>query len=105
MLVAVAILAILFGAAAGFLIADRRRAHELRLRSTELQRIGGELQRATIDLQRALAERDLAREERARNDEAAAELRRRLEGEQQARVAAETRMTEAERVLASHAEM
>jgi DNA recombination protein RmuC len=105
MLIPLALLALLTGAVAGFLIADRRRARELRLRSADLQRIGGELQRAAIDLQRALAERDLARDERLRSDEAAADVRRRLEGEQHARVTAETRMAEAERVLASHAEM
>jgi DNA recombination protein RmuC len=99
------IAALLTGAVAGFLIADRRRSRELRLRTADLQRVSGELQRAAIDLQRALAERDLARGERARSDETAADIRLRLEGEQQARVAAETRMAEAERVLASHAEM
>src|SRR5260370_24366586 len=105
MLLLLSIIALVAGAATGFLIAERRRVQELRQRSAELHRVSGELQRAAIDLQRALAERDLARDERTRSDGAAADVRLRLEGEQQARVAAETRMAEAERVLASHAEM
>jgi len=58
--------------------------------------------RATAATVRAVAERDLARNERARSDEAAAEARRRTESEQQARVVAETLLAEKETVLAEH---
>jgi DNA recombination protein RmuC len=52
------------------------------------------------DLDRATAERDLAREERARADALLSELRLRIESEQQARVAAETRREEVEKKAA-----
>ena len=58
--------------------------------------------RKGVEAQRALAERDLARDERAKSDAARAEMQRRLEDAQQARASAETRATEAQRQLGNH---
>ena len=55
--------------------------------------------------QRALAERDLARDERAKSDAARAEMQRRLEEAQQARAAAETRAGETQRQLDNHKQL
>lgn len=76
MLILVALLALAAGLAAGVLLTSHRR--------TPLMQ----------ELQRTLAERDAARNERARSDHAAAEARARFEAEQQARVAAETRFAQ-----------
>src|SRR5437870_3741204 len=73
MLILVALLALAAGLAAGVLFTNHRRGPLMQ------------------ELQRALAERDAARTERMRSDAAVAEARQRLEQEQQARVAAETR--------------
>jgi DNA recombination protein RmuC len=76
MLIVVALLALVAGLALGILFANGRRTP-----------LVGELQRTR-------AERDAAAAERIRSDAAAAEARRRFEGEQQARVAAETRFAQ-----------
>jgi DNA recombination protein RmuC len=55
--------------------------------------------RKTAHLQRTLAERDHARQERIRSDQATADGRKRLEVEQRARAEAETRLAENERML------
>ncbi|HEY5610296.1 MAG TPA: DNA recombination protein RmuC [Thermoanaerobaculia bacterium] len=70
----VALVSLAVGAGFGFLIARSRAA-------------------------RALAERDLARQERTRSDEALAAARNRVEVQQQLRVAAETRLGETQRQL------
>lgn len=63
--------------------------------------------RKSAEAQRALAERDLAVTERRKSDAARAEMQRRLEEAQQARAVAqataETRIAEAEKLLANHA--
>lgn len=81
---------VLLGAAAG--VAIGWLAATLR-RNTSLQAGAG-------DMQRALAERDLAKAERMRIEGEMRGSRERLEQEQQARVEAETRRDETERVLA-----
>ncbi len=53
-------------------------------------------------VERAIAERDAAAAERERADAVLAEMRSRLEGEQQARAVAETRSAEAQRLLENH---
>ena len=58
--------------------------------------------RKGAESQRALAERDLARDERAKSDASRAEMQRRLEEAQQLRAAAETRATETQRQLENH---
>jgi DNA recombination protein RmuC len=58
--------------------------------------------RKSAETQRALAERDAARSERQRSDAACAEMQRRIEAAQQARASAETRVTEADKLLANH---
>lgn len=62
-------------------------------------RSGARLIRTAQDHQRLVAERDLARQERARNDQELGSVRRKLEEEQAARVAAETRREEVQRQL------
>ena len=58
--------------------------------------------RKNAEAQRALAERDLTRAERERSDAARLDMQRRVEEAQQARVAAETRASEALRQLENH---
>src|ERR1041384_199747 len=58
--------------------------------------------RKGVEAQRALAERDLARDERAKSDAARAEMQRRLEEAQQTRAAAEARALETQRQLGNH---
>lgn len=58
--------------------------------------------RKSADAQRALAERDLAREERAKSDAARAAMQHRLEEAQQARAASDARALETERQLSNH---
>ena len=70
MLTFVALIAVVVGAAAGFLIANSRAAGQI---------------------QRTAAERDLARQERARTDFASSQLRRDLDAALQAKAAAEAR--------------
>jgi len=70
MLTFVAVIAVVVGAAAGFLIANSRAAGQI---------------------QRTAAERDLARQERARTDFASSQLRRDLDAALQAKAAAEAR--------------
>src|ERR1051325_165598 len=84
MLIALALTALIVGIFAGWMLASHRR---------------GPL------VHRALAERDLAMGERQKAERAAADMQRRVELAQQAAARAETKATEAERVLASHAEM
>ncbi len=78
LMIASIFIALAVGAAAGWLFAAARKAAET---------------------QRALAERDLARDERARLEAVVAEARHRVDAAQQARVAAETRLFESERLL------
>src|SRR5437762_6702899 len=61
--------------------------------------------RSAPHLHRTAAERDLALAERRKAEALAAEMQRRVETAQQAQARAETRASEADRVLASHAEM
>ena len=61
--------------------------------------------RKSAEAQRSLAERDLARDERAKSDAARAEMQRRLEEAQQARAAAETRAAETQRQLENHKQL
>jgi DNA recombination protein RmuC len=58
--------------------------------------------RKGAEAQRALAERDLAREERTKSDAARAQMQHRLEEAQQARAAAEARVSETQRQLENH---
>src|SRR4051794_15576984 len=82
-MIAVAI-ALLAGVVAGWLFSSMRRAGET---------------------QRLLAERDLARQERERSEVARAAMQRRVEEVQQQRAAADTRVTEAEKLLANHEQL
>lgn len=84
MLIAIALIALALGIFAGWMLASYRR---------------GPL------VHRALAERDLALAERQKAERAAADMQRRVELAQQAVARAETKATEAERVLASHDQM
>lgn len=65
--------------------------------------------RKSAEAQRALAERDSAVSERVKSDAARADMQQRLEEAQQARASAEakaeTRIAEAERILANHAQL
>jgi DNA recombination protein RmuC len=90
------VIALVAGAVLGWLGASVRKTAELRRRETAAAERS---RREAAELQRALAERDLARQERARSDQAVADARLRLEGEQRARTAAETRLAENERLL------
>ena len=58
--------------------------------------------RRGAEAQRALAERDLARQERERSETARVEMQRRVEEAQQARAVAESRSSEAQRLLENH---
>jgi len=58
--------------------------------------------RKSAETERALAERDLAQRERERSDALRAEMQRRVEEAQQAKAVAETRASEAARVLSNH---
>ncbi|HEX6084735.1 MAG TPA: DNA recombination protein RmuC [Thermoanaerobaculia bacterium] len=61
--------------------------------------------RKGAESQRALAERDLARDERAKSDAARAEMQHRLEEAQQARAAAEMKASETQRQLSNHKQL
>ncbi|MDQ3282907.1 MAG: DNA recombination protein RmuC [Acidobacteriota bacterium] len=72
----------------------------------ELQRVLSQLQSVSAERERANAERDVARAEREKSDAARAMLQQRLEQAQQAKAiaeaTAETRISEAEKLLTNH---
>jgi DNA recombination protein RmuC len=78
------VIALLIGAIVGWVVGSARKAAEA---------------------QRSLAERDLARDERAKSDAARAAMQRRLEEAQQVRAAAEARVGETQRQLENHKQL
>ncbi len=78
--------ALALGLLIGWLVSSSRSSSQLQVTSGELQRSRGEL--------------EAAGRERGKTDEALSTLRARLEGEQQARATAETRVAEAEKKIA-----
>ena len=88
----VAAVALVAGVAIGWVLASGRK-------SAAAEQM---LAKQDADLQRALAERDLAREERAKTEALTVSMRSRLDDALSARVVAETKLAEAERMLAEN---
>ncbi len=98
--VVTAVVALLAGLLIGWLMASARiSAANSRLLAARDASVQGELRAAAGHSERAGAERDLAKHERERTEVALVELRRLLDDAQQARVAAETKLIEAERLI------
>ena len=98
--VVLAVVALIAGLLIGWLAASARKAAETnRLLAARDASVQGELRAAAGHSERAGAERDMAKRERERAELVTAEMRRQLEEAQQARVAAETKLVEAERLI------
>jgi DNA recombination protein RmuC len=100
------VVALVVGAIVGWVVASARKSAEAqRMLAERDAAVQARLRADAAAAQRAIAERDAAMNERERSAREALETRRRLEEEQAARVVAETRFAESERLLASKKEM
>lgn len=91
MAVVLCVIALLVGAIVGWVVASARQAAAIRERDV----LAG----------RAIAERDMARQERAKAEATLARIQARLEEAQKAEAAADVRVAEAHKLLANHAEL
>ncbi len=100
MTILLSVAALLVGVAVGWVVASARKTVQgQRVLAEREAAMQSELRQAAREQQRALAERDLARSERERAERAAEQIRH-LAGEAgQARVIAETKLADAERLL------